>query len=363
MRRWTALALSLLVLLAWHAPSARGGAGLQAAPIATGLAFPAGFTFAPDGRIFYGERLSGEIRILSADGTTDSLFFDIPDFVHDQAQGVQGLLGIALHPNYPATSQVFAYVSRMRDGRPRNQIIRLTDTGGVGGDIEVIFESRSRAGHQHNGGRIVFGPDGLLYAWVGDARLEPGAQRIGRDNGKIHRMDPDGSVPATNPFPGRTVFSYGHRNGLGIAFDPGTGRAWQSENGPECTDEINRLRKGRNFGWGRRADCDDGRPPRSTNQDGSRIVLPVLIHRNPVAVTGIAFCDGCGLGSAYEGHLLYGAFNNGAIYDVTLNDARKKAVSRGIALTHSDGILALETAPDGSLAFSDPDGIYRLAAA
>ena len=130
-----------------------------------------------------------------------------------------------------------------------------------------------------------------------------------------------------------------------------------------CTDEINLLRKGRNFGWGPHEDCGEGKPPGSTNRDGPKVVLPVLIHKEPVAVTGLAFCDDCGLGATREGHLLYGAFNNGRIYDVTLNGARDDAVGREVAFTNSDGILAIETAPDGGLAFSDADGIYRLATA
>ena len=334
-------------------------ATVVADPIATGLTDPVGFTFAPDGRIFYGERTTGELRILSADGLTDSPFFTIDEFVVEQNQGIQGLLSVTLHPDYPATPYVYAYVSRMRAGLARNQIVRITDDAGVGEDLQVIFESSAPAGDQHNGGRLLFGPDGMLYAWIGDHRQEQRVQDLSKDNGKILRMNPDGSPAAGNPF-GTRVWSYGHRNGIGLAFDPIDGRLWQTENGPACNDEINRIRKGRNFGWGPHEDCKVGRSPGNTNRDGPKIVMPELFLRTTIGITGAAFCDACGLGGGRDGHLIYAGVNFGKLYEATLNGDRTGITGHKVLLAHGSPTLGVEVAPDGTLAFSDPTGIYRL---
>ena len=98
----------------------------------------------------------------------------------------------------------------------------------------------------HNGGRIAFGPDGKLYVVIGDGGEDPGTAQtlVGEPRGKILRMNPDGSVPASNPF-GSLVWSFGHRNSIGFAFDPKLGELWETENGPDCNDELNHIVEGR----------------------------------------------------------------------------------------------------------------------
>lgn len=331
----------------------------SAVPFAQGLAEPAAFTFAPDGRVFYGERHTGEIRILSADGNTDALFFTVPDVV---SAGEQGLLGIALHPDYPTTPQVFAYATRSPSGHERNQIVRLTDTAGTGTDMQVLWSSPTESGSYHDGGHIAFGPDGMLYAVVGEAHSPDNAQDLGNDAGKVLRMNPDGSVPSDNPFPGSRIWSYGLRNSFGFAFDPITGRLWESENGPSCNDELNRILKGRNFGWGPNETCaTPPAAPRNTNQDGPNPVQPRWFWDPTVAPVGVAFCDGCGLGSRSEGRLFLGEYNTGRILRVRLDDGRRQVTSVGTFYTHGSSVLSLQRAPDGAIYFSDPDGIWRLA--
>jgi glucose/arabinose dehydrogenase len=103
-----------------------------AVPVVTGLEYPAGFTFDPSGRIFYGERLTGEVRIFDPATGQDTLFITIPDL---QFEREQGLLGVALHPRYPTVPQVFVYATRSVGGQDRNQIIRIRDSGGVAGAL------------------------------------------------------------------------------------------------------------------------------------------------------------------------------------------------------------------------------------
>jgi glucose/arabinose dehydrogenase len=255
MRRIIAVAVALAsIVLA--GPSARGlSGGIGADLVVGGLAFPAGFTFAPDGRIFYGARFTGEIRIYDPGTGSDILFFDIPGVA---TAGEQGLLGLALHPRYPTRPMVFAYVTRIVGGSDRNQIIRLRDAGGTGTQPRAIWTEDVAASSNHNGGHIVFGPDGRLFANVGDAGNSANSQDLDVDAGKILRMNARGRPSPDNPFPDSLVWAFGHRNSYGFTFDPVTGLMWEDENGPECNDEINLVRSGDNLALG--AERDVQRP-------------------------------------------------------------------------------------------------------
>ena len=134
----------------------------------------------------------------------------------------------------------------------------------------------------HNGGRILFGPDGNLWIVTGENAEPRFSQQRANLRGKILRIKPDGSVPNTNPF-GTRVYATGIRNSFGMAFDPETDRLWETENGPGCNDEINLIRRGGNFAWGPHQSCGSRPAPRDTNRDGANRVLPeewfVSTHR------------------------------------------------------------------------------------
>ena len=179
--------------------------------------------------------------------------------------GEGGLLGIALHPQF--ASQRFAYVYYTASGE--NRVSRFpVGTDLTFGDEDVILDDIPSAPF-HDGGRIAFGPDGKLYVTTGDAGEPSNAADRGSLAGKILRVEPDGSIPADNPFRGSPVYSYGHRNPQGIAWDA-QGRLFESEHGPTselnlcCNDEINLIRKGGFYGWpfrtGRRSGFS-GTPP------------------------------------------------------------------------------------------------------
>ena len=352
------IAASLAVALTPALPMEPAQAAVTATVFASGLNDPAGFTFAPDGRVFYGERATGEVRILSADGGTDSLFFSIPNVV---SNGEQGLLGIALDPTYPASPYVYAYATRNVSGQERNQIVRITNTAGTGGSMQVIWSSPTVAGAYHDGGRIMFGPDGKLYAVVGEGHSAANAQKLTNDAGKVLRMNADGSAPGDNPFPGKLIWTYGLRNSFGFDFDPVTGRLWETENGPECNDEINRIIRGRNYGWGPSETCSHPpAAPRNTNQDGPKVVLPKVWYTPTVAPTGAAFCDGCGLGARTAGTLLFGQWDTGQIVRLRLDSTRHDVAGLSNFYLHPGGIESMETAPDGTVYFSDPTSIWKL---
>lgn len=331
-------------------------AAIGAQPIVSDLSWPVSFTFDDQGRIFYGLSIRGKIRIFDPASSSDSLFFTIP--------GATDLSGVALHPNYPSHPYVYAYVARMISGRLRLQIVRITDEGGTGSSLLVL---KSWPIESLFGGRILFGPDGKLYVVIGvvtgEFEDQENAQSLGHHAGKIMRMTAGGSRPKDNPFPTSYVFAYGFRNSLGFTFDARTGSLWQTDNGPECNDELNLVVSAGNYGWGPSATCDTPPdPPLNTNQDGPEPHLPRLWYTPNIAPTGTEFCEGCNLGSGTNGALFFGAWNTGEIRRVTLDSSRSDVASQEAVYTHPQGILALEAAPGGELYFSDRDGIYKLVA-
>ena len=359
MRRMV-IVVSLLAIVALLGPEGLARAEVSAVgadPVATGLNYPAAFTFAPDGRIFYGERFTGQIRIYDPSNGSDTLFFTVPNLV---TNGEQGLLGLALAPDYPSRAFLWAYATRHVGGTDRNQILRIADVGGTGANMKVVWAEDITAATNHNGGRILFGPGGKLYAIVGEAGEPANAQDLGNDAGKVLRINPNGTIPSGNPFPGNPIWAYGNRNSYGFGFDPMSGFLWESENGPECNDELNRILKGRNYAWGPNETCSSPpSPPQNTNQDGPNPVLPQVWFTPTIAPTGLAFCVGCGIGGA-EGTFFFGGYNDRLIRQCTLNADRKQIVSTTTAYTHSEGILSMERGPDGAVYFSDSTGIWKL---
>jgi quinoprotein glucose dehydrogenase len=173
------------------------------------------------------------------------------------AQGEGGLMGLAIHRDDGASAP-WLYVMhthrRDRDGRRENRVVRLAlRQGGAHFDREII--SGIPGGRYHNGGRIAFGPDGMLYVATGEIFQKELAQRPESLGGKILRLTPQGNIPADNPIAGSPVYSLGHRNVQGLAWHPGTGDMFASEHGPSGEfglsdfDEINQVRPGGNYGW------------------------------------------------------------------------------------------------------------------
>lgn len=308
--------------------------------------WPTAMAFTPDGEwMFYVERFSGEIRRYSFDNRTDRRWGRIGNI---GADGEQGLLGIAVDPRWPSVRRLYLYYTH---GTPReNRIVRLRwDDDGTPFTSVLL---RIRAASNHNGGVIHFGQDGLLYAVTGDAGDPSLSQDTDVNAGKILRLTRSGRVPGTNPFPGEYAFSYGHRNSFGFAFDPRTGRLWQSENGQDC-DEMNLARRGRNYGWGPPGDVAACPDPRGVD--------PKWSWDNPdIAPTGVTFCSGCGLGPAFLGRLLLGSFNDGRIRRLRLDADRNDIVRQRVVYDQANGILAVESRPSGRVFFSDRNGIYRL---
>ena len=218
--------------------------------IATGLNVPWELVFLPDGRALFTER-NGKVRIIENNVVGSQPALELP-----VSQRIKmGMLGMTLDPDFKSNHFVYlAYNQRLEQGQGFELcVVRYRFDENQLVEPKVLL-SGIPAWENHTGCRLVFGTDGLLYVTTGDANRPPDAQRLDRPNGKILRIRADGGIPEDNPFVGRenalpAIFSYGHRNPQGIAFQPGTGRLFSSEHGPQDGDELNLISKGKNYGW------------------------------------------------------------------------------------------------------------------
>jgi glucose/arabinose dehydrogenase len=240
----------------------------------------------------------------------------VPGVARNAGEG--GLLGLAARGDW-----VYAYLTSTQGD---NRIVRFK----LGGKARVVLKGL-RSASIHNGGRIAFGPDGKLYAGVGDAGVPSRAQDRGSLNGKILRMNPDGSVPRGNPFRGLLVWSWGHRNVQGLAWDR-RGRLWATEFGQNARDEVNLIRRGRNYGW----PVVEGRG--STR--GGRFTNPKVTWPTSAASPS---------GAAIVGSTLYvGALQGECVWAVPLRGT-SVGKPRRLLPGRSGRIRTVVAAPDGSL--------------
>jgi glucose/arabinose dehydrogenase len=228
-----------------------GTAGLMVAPgdleaqpspvesVVLDLAVPWGLAFLPDRSALVTERDTARLVHVAYPSRVATTVGTVPGVVPG---GEGGLLGIAVSPTFAADRYVYLYYTAASD----NRIVRARYENGQLGPQEVVLSGLAK-GFIHNGGRIAFGPDGMLYAGVGDAGNTANSQNLGSLNGKILRMTPTGAPAPGNPYNTR-VWSSGHRNVQGLAWDT-AGRMYASEFGQNTYDELNRIEPGRNYGW------------------------------------------------------------------------------------------------------------------
>ncbi|HET7038892.1 MAG TPA: PQQ-dependent sugar dehydrogenase [Gemmatimonadales bacterium] len=241
--------------LAWLAACRPAESALpQADEIAYGLETVWSMAFAPDGRLFLTER-PGRIRVVAAGGGLAAEPWAVLAVVESAGQRNEtGLMGLALDPRFPAEPYVYVCLTAGGSGDRRweNRVVRLREQDGRG-VVDRTLVSGIPAARYHNGCRLAFAPDGTLFVTTGDAEMPELAQLPASLAGKVLRVDRDGDIPADNPTPGSPVFSLGHRNPQGLAWDSARGAFWLTEHGTSgprgSYDEVNLLRAGGNYGW------------------------------------------------------------------------------------------------------------------
>ena len=284
---------------------------LQLQSVLSGLSFPVGMALAPDGRVFFNERLTGRIRLINPQWQlVPTQFCQITIGTN----GEQGVLGLTLDPDF--ANNRFVYVYHTASSPLRNRVVRYTDSSGSCTQETIILDNLP-ASTNHNGGIIQFGPDGKLYVIIGDAENTANAQNVTSLAGKVLRVNPDGSAPADNPFFSNTntnakkVYSLGHRNSYGFTFHGHTGHLWQTENGPSDNDEINRVVSSGNYGW----------PTVRGIVGNPNFRDPILAYVSVIAPTGIIAIpeNSTVYPAAYRNNLLFTAWNDGRIRRVILS--------------------------------------------
>jgi glucose/arabinose dehydrogenase len=292
--------------------------------VARGLEAPWDLVFTPDGEAFVTERDSGRLLSVDTSGNVQEL-----QRLPEGGIGEGGLLGIALSPNYESDDLIYAYYSTDED----NRVVRFR----LGEDPEPVLTGIPVASF-HNGGRIAFGPDGFLYVGTGDAGNRPSSQDTNSLAGKILRITPEGGVPEDNPFPNNPLYSYGHRNVQGIAWDR-SGRLYATEFGQDRYDEVNRIVPGGNYGW----------PDVEGEGGGERHIDPISSFTTAEASpSGAAILTG-GAIPQWEGDFFMAGLRGQRLWRLDL-DENGGDVDREALLHGEAGRLRhVVQAPDGSL--------------
>ncbi len=327
---------------------------------------PIAMAFDPQGRLFYTEKTTGQVRLFQ-NGTLQTA--PVITFTVD-SNGERGLLGIALDPAFNSNHYIYVYYTCDPAGGAcsvlQNQVVRFTESNGVGSNPQTIFFSPVSAATNHNGGNIHFGPDGKLYISIGDGGDTPQySQDETHKNGKIHRINSDGSIPADNPVFTQTgaipsLYVRGLRNSFDFAFDPLTpGRIFASENGPSCDDEMNRIEAGYDYGWRQNYPCDDAAPDPIYNTIAPLWSLPRFGPACCQAPTGITVYSGASVPQWTNG-IFMATFNpngNGAMRHFYLNPARADITAVNIVQNILVG-TDIETGPDGGLWYIQGGGYF-----
>lgn len=328
------LAISLILVLLGSWISAQTNVGSPAQAVYTNLNFPDAFAFAPDGRIFFNEK-TGVVRVIQ-NGIVQMQPFATLEVV---SSGEQGLLGLALHPNFSQNGFLYVFYTYTNGTAYHSRIRRFTAVGNLGISPTDIFDIiHPSSATNHNGGYIKFGPDGKLYVQVGENAVANLSQDLSSYSGKILRMNDDGSVPADNPFKGSLVYAYGIRNAFGMDFDPNTHMLISTEAGPD-RDEINIITAGANYGW----------PACVGPCNNPQYKDPIVTFNPATTPTGIAY--------ASPNTFYFGEWTAADLKRLELTPEGKVA-SVEYAFSPGGGVVAVERGPDGNIYFSTPNAIY-----
>jgi len=305
--------------------------------VATNLQIPWSLAFAPDGRLFVTER-PGRVRIvdLTAGRTATALTLD--DSLRD---GEAGTLGLALDPSFSSNRLVYVYYTARMSGGNVNRVVRYREVGGQLGERIVLLDNVPAAGI-HDGGRIRFGSDGLLYITAGDAASSSLAQDVASLAGKILRINRDGTTPRDNPF-SSPVYSYGHRNPQGIDWHPATGDLWESEHGNTGNDEINVIERGVNYGW----------PRIEGSQTMPGMQTPIAFYNPAIAPSGASFYRGQRF-PAFANNFFVAALRGMHIRRIRIDAASPRRIAAQELLLEGrfGRIRDVISGPDGLLYFS-----------
>jgi len=326
--------------------------------------------FAPDGRLLFTQRDDPVVKVhalnLSSGSVTD---YNGTSAVLN-ATGENGVLGLDLDPNFATNNKVYLCYTYGSVGNEHNRVSSFTLSGSSLSGEKALLEMRG--GAHHNGCRVAFGPDGKLYvsmgdsAPAGDSPSGTDAQDLSILAGKIFRINPDGSIPSDNPFystqsgASRAIWSFGHRNPQGLAFQPGTGALWSTEHGPITRDELNIIKPGKNYGWPL---CSGVQAYGVSLYSAPDTVTYPCTGPNLTAANyqpAVAEFAGGDAPTIAPSNLIFVTLKTGRLYHLRLSG--EKVASQEILINNTKGRLRdVVQGPDGQIYISTDEGlIFRL---
>ena len=347
-RRW----LTPILVLALIATDGVAGAlprGTRVAAYKRGLNFPIDMAWVKGTRrIFFTEKNTGKVRILRGRRLLPRACVNLDV----NPGGERGALGIALHSRFNKNHKLYVFYT---NASPlENRVTRFTVRDNRCKRPKHIVRGLDASTNYHNGGQLEFAR-GKLYISTGEAHDPARAQARRNKHGKILRLKPNGRVPRRNPFRrnGRpsAVWSYGFRNPFGLTHEPGTRRIYSTDNGPECDDELNRIRKGRNYGWGPGYTCGTagvGSNPKRPLHRWSSIVVPT----DPWWYKGRM--------RRLSGDLYVGDYASGRLHRFVLNRKGTRVRRHWSIFNASSGIVDVAKGPGGWLYFMTSSSIRRI---
>lgn len=379
-------------------PGQFGPVNFNARTVTTGQGIVWSMKFAPDGRLFFTSKNTPtvEVRALTvATGAVQS--FGSSAAVRVEGEG--GVLGLELDPQFASNSRVYVCYSNTNSADAtnsrRNRVSAFTISGNTLSGEQVLLDGML-GWTNHNGCRLLFGPDGKLYVSMGEAGFGPSnvageaggpakAQSLNLLSGKVFRINPDGSIPSDNPFfgslsgPLRAIWTFGHRNPQGLAFQPGTGLLWSTEHGQDTRDELNVIKRGRNYGWpacagtqrwGTTINTDGGyncraraefpnlnagnyEPAVREYSGGTNGNGPTIAPSNMTFYQGNAFPD-------LRGNLLFTTLKTNRLYRLQITGEQVSAEQIMIDANRGFGRLRdVQVGPDGFIYIASDDGSIR----
>lgn len=310
--------------------------------VARGLEVPWSIVFTSPTRMLVSER-PGRIRVIE-NGTLR--VEPLHTFSEVSTGGEEGLMSLAVHPQYTANKFVYAVYAYEKNGEMFDRVVRFKDEGDSISDIPTILDDIPAA-QFHAGARLAFGPDGKLYVTTGDATERTIAQDLESLGGKILRLNDDGSIPNDNPFPNSAIWSYGHRNPQGISWDA-KGNLYETEHGPSGFDgpgggdEVNRIEKGGNYGW----------PLVSHEKTREGTIAPLAVY-TPAEAPASALVYSGDTFPQFNNNLFFGALRGEGLWRIQFdaNDP-DNIISQEKVFDEYGRIRDVAQGPDGAIYFS-----------
>jgi len=325
--------------------TASGDVKFRVETVASGLEVPWGFAWLPNGNMLFTER-PGRIRLIENGKLRPEPIFTVPDV---EPTGESGLMDITLHPDFAKNGFIYLAYAYNKDAHAV-RIVRYKYAQDKFTEPKTIIENISAA-QFHAGTRCRFGPDAKLYITTGDATDRALAQKTDSLNGKTLRLNDDGTIPPDNPYVGKEgyrpeIWTVGHRNAEGLAWQPGSGLMFQTEHGPSGFDgpgggdEVNIVERAKNYGW-----------PTIHHKDSQAGLESPLLEYTPACAPASAMFYNGSIFPAFKGNFLFGCLAGKRIIRVTLNG--RNVVSQENLLEGTYGrIREMEQGPDGNIYFS-----------